>query len=817
MILKAESIPDEGREEHGEVLDRDVVDELKTSYLTYSMSVIVGRALPDVRDGLKPVHRRILYSMYESGLTSKRPYRKSARVVGEVLGKYHPHGDAAVYDTLVRMAQPFSMRYPLVDGQGNFGSLDGDSAAAMRYTEARLSKIAEEMLVDIEEETVDFVPNYDGTLKEPTVLPARLPNLLVNGTTGIAVGMATSMPPHNLREVVDALLLVLDNPEADLREIMNIIPGPDFPTGGIIVGKAPIMEAYHTGRGRIRVRAKTRLEVGKRSRIVVEEIPYQVNKANMLEKMAELIKAGDLQGIVDLRDESDKEGVRIVIELGRDANAEIVLRNLFAHTDLEVTYSIINLALVNNEPRVLSLKELLKHFLDHRRQVVRRRTEYRLRKSRERLHILEGLRLAIERIDETIKIIRSSSSPEEARGRLMERIGLSERQANAVLQMQLQRLTALERGKLEGEIEELTRTIRELTEILQVPGRLERVIREELVELKKRYGDERRTQIIEGGEEEVTDEDLIQRKDLVISLTAGGYVKSITLDAYRSQRRGGKGVRGVRTKEEDHVTHLFIASTHDYILFFTDKGKVYWLKGYQIPETPRGARGKPLIQLLRCLDPGEVVTTAIPVESFSKDEALAFVTQKGTVKRTSLEEFSRPRTTGIRALLLDEDDTLISVLKGTGESDILIATRWAQAVRFPEREARCMGRAARGVRGVRLAKGDEVVSATLVSPGDTLFSVTEYGYGKLTREGDYRRTRRGAKGVIAAKINMQTGGLVGVEVCPPESDILLSTDKGMVIRIPSSDVPLYGRNSRGVRIMRVDEGEKITDFTILPP
>jgi len=517
MILKAESIPDEGREEHGEVLDRDVVDELKTSYLTYSMSVIVGRALPDVRDGLKPVHRRILYSMYESGLTSKRPYRKSARVVGEVLGKYHPHGDAAVYDTLVRMAQPFSMRYPLVDGQGNFGSLDGDSAAAMRYTEARLSKIAEEMLVDIEEETVDFVPNYDGTLKEPTVLPARLPNLLVNGTTGIAVGMATSMPPHNLREVVDALLLVLDNPEADLREIMNIIPGPDFPTGGIIVGKAPIMEAYHTGRGRIRVRAKTRLEVGKRSRIVVEEIPYQVNKANMLEKMAELIKAGDLQGIVDLRDESDKEGVRIVIELGRDANAEIVLRNLFAHTDLEVTYSIINLALVNNEPRVLSLKELLKHFLDHRRQVVRRRTEYRLRKSRERLHILEGLRLAIERIDDTIKIIRSSSSPEEARGRLMERIGLSERQANAVLQMQLQRLTALERGKLEGEIEELTRTIRELTEILQVPGRLERVIREELVELKKRYGDERRTQIIEGGEEEVTDEDLIQRKDLVIS------------------------------------------------------------------------------------------------------------------------------------------------------------------------------------------------------------------------------------------------------------------------------------------------------------
>lgn len=814
--MKAESTPEEGMEENGAVFDRDVTDELKTSYLTYSMSVIVGRALPDVRDGLKPVHRRILYSMYESGLTSKKPYRKSARVVGEVLGKYHPHGDAAVYDTLVRMAQPFSMRYPLIDGQGNFGSLDGDSPAAMRYTEARLSRIAEEMLKDIEEETVDFLPNYDGTLKEPTVLPARLPNLLVNGTTGIAVGMATSMPPHNLQEVVDALLLVLENPEVELRELMEILPGPDFPTGGIIVGRAPIMEAYQTGRGRIRVRARTRIEEGrKRPRIIVEEIPYQVNKATMLEKMAELIKGGVLQGISDLRDESDKEGVRIVIELERDANPEIVLRNLLTHTDLEVTYSIINLALVNNEPRVLSLKELLTHFLDHRREVVRRRTEYRLRKSRERLHLLEGLKLAIDRIDETIEIIRQAPSPEVAREGLMERIGLSEEQANAVLQMQLQRLTALEREKLEEEIRGLARDIKEFTEILQIPGRLEQVIRDELLELKNKYGDGRRTEIIEE-EGEVRDEDLIQRKELVISLTAGGYVKSITLDAYRSQRRGGKGVRGQKTKEEDHVTQLFIASTHDYILFFTNQGRVYWLKGYQIPETPRGARGKPLVQLLRGLGPGEVVTTAIPVERFSEEESLIFVTRKGTVKRTSLGEFSRPRTTGIRAILLEEDDALISVLKGTGEKDILIATRWAQAVRFPGEEVRCMGRAARGVRGVRLAKGDEVVSATIVSPGDTLFSVTEYGYGKLTRESDYRRTRRGAKGVIAAKINMQTGGLVGIEVCPPDSEILLSTDAGMVIRVPASEVPLYGRASRGVKIMRVDEGEKITDFTILP-
>ncbi|MCD6383763.1 MAG: DNA gyrase subunit A, partial [Thermoplasmata archaeon] len=586
---------------------------------------------------------------------------------------------------------------------------------------------------------------------------------------------------------------------------------------GIIWGTVGLKEAYLNGRGRIKVRAKVRVETtGKRPRIIVEEIPYQVNKANMLEKMAELIKNKILEGIVDLRDESDKEGVRVVIELERGANPEILLRRLYAHTDLEVTYSIINLALVDNEPKMLSLLDLLKHFLDHRRVVVRRRTEHRLRKSQERLHLLEGLKRAIENLDETIKIIRGAKSIEEAREALMEKLALSRKQAEGVLQMQLQRLTGLEREKLLEEIKKLKKYIEDLTAILEEEGGVDKVVKEELLELKRLYGDERKTEIVEVEGEVLTDEDLIPRKDLVISLTSTGYVKSITLDAYRAQRRGGKGVRGVKIKEEDHVIELFTASTHDYILFFTDSGRVYWLKGYQIPETPRGARGKPLVQMLRGLGENERVTTAVPVKEFTEEEALIFVTKKGVVKRTSLMDFSHPRTTGIRAILLDEDDTLIEVLKGDGTKDVMIATRWALAVRFPESDVRLMGRAARGVIGIRLMKGDEVVSATLVGKGDRLFTVTEYGYGKLSREGDYRRTRRGAKGVIAAKTSMQTGGVVGVEVCPEESDILLSTDRGMVIRIPSSEVPVYGRNSRGVRIMKVDEGERITDFTILP-
>jgi DNA gyrase subunit A len=788
-----------------------IEEEMKHSYLDYAMSVIIGRALPDVRDGLKPVQRRILYAMFREGLLPGRKYSKCAGVVGEVLKKYHPHGDTAVYDALVRLAQDFNMRYPLIDGQGNFGSIDGDPPAAYRYTEARLAKIAEELLRDIDKDTVDFIPNFDETTTEPVVLPTRIPNLLINGSSGIAVGMATNIPPHNLTEIIDALLMLLDRPDATVQELMTKIKGPDFPTGGIIHGVEGIVEAYTHGRGTIKIRARARIEKPHKGpeQIIITEIPFQTNKARLIEKIASLIKEKKLEGISEIRDESDRDGIRIVIELKKGEMPQVILNNLYKNTQMETTYGIIMLALVGGQPRIMSLRRMLNHFLQHRREVILRRTRFELKKAEERAHILEGLKVALEYLDEIINLIRASKTPEEARVSLVNRYPLSEIQAQAILDMKLQRLTGLEREKIIKEYEETLKEIQRLKAILGSEVLVNQIIRDELIEIKNRYGDERLTEIV-AEVKEITIEDLITEEDMVITFSHAGYIKRNPLSEYRSQRRGGKGLIGMETKTEDYVENLFIGSTHDYILFFTNRGKLYWLKVYQIPEAGRASRGKAIVNLLQLQD-NERVTTAIPVKDFTEGYLVMF-TRKGVVKKTPLYEFSNPRGKGIIALSLDSGDELIAVRKTKGTDDLLIGTRNGLVIRFREEDVRPMGRTARGVRGINLREGDIVVSADVVQEKATILTVTERGFGKRTSVKDYPVHGRGGKGVISIKVNEKTGNAVGILQVKDEDEIVLITMLGKVIRIEASNIPVMGRNTQGVKLMDIDHEDRVVSL-----
>lgn len=793
----------------GKIVHRPIEDEMQKSYIDYAMSVIVGRALPDVRDGLKPVHRKILFAMHELGNSYNKPPKKSARIVGEVIGKFHPHGDIAAYDALVRMAQDFSLRYPLVDGQGNFGSVDGDGAAAMRYTEVRLAKIAELMLADIEKNTVDFVDNFDASLQEPVVLPTRLPNLLINGSSGIAVGMATNIPPHNLRETVDAIVHLVDNPEMETLELMEFIKGPDFPTGGIIYGINGIIEAYTTGKGRIKVRALADIEeLEGKDRIIVTEIPYQVNKANLIETIAELVKDKRIEGITDLRDESDRDGMRIVIELRKDIMADIVLNQLFAHTQMSVTFGVINIALVDNEPKVLPLKETIQHFIDFRKEVVIRRTNYELEQARKREHILKGLMIAVDNLDETIQIIRSSKNGEEARNRLMERFELDEDQAKAILDMRLQKLTGLEIESLRLEFEELLKIIADLEGILASPERVRTIIKEELLEIREQHGDERRTVIVEDALE-LDIEDLIPVEDMVVTITQDGYIKRVPLDTYKGQKRGGVGLIGMQTKEEDFLTDLFVTSTHDYLMFFTNLGRVYWLKAYRLPIGGRHAKGKPIVNLLPNLEEGELVNEIIPVSEFDDSRFLVFSTRKGIIKKTRLSAYSHVRSTGIIALNLDEGDELVETKLTDGIKEIVLASKKGQAVRFQESDVRPMGRPARGVRGIRLGDDDEVVSMAVVTPESNLLTLTENGYGKLSKVEDYRKTKRGGKGVITIKTTERNGMVVAVKEVAAGEELIVTSHQGMIIRVPVDQIRLSGRATMGVTIMRIKEDDTV--------
>lgn len=791
------------------VIEVGIEEEMKKSYIDYAMSVIVGRALPDVRDGLKPVHRRILYSMYELGLTHNRPYKKCARIVGEVLGKYHPHGDVAVYDTLVRMVQDFSLRYPLIDGQGNFGSIDGDAPAAMRYTEARLERIAEEMLADIDKETVDFVPNFDESLKEPSVLPAKLPQLLLNGSSGIAVGMATNMPPHNLDEVCDAVVRLIENPGATSEELMELVKGPDFPTGGFILGSKGIRQAYTTGRGTVKVRARAGIEEEKRNkaRIIVTEIPYLVNKSNLLENIASLVREKKIEEISDLRDESDKEGLRIVIELKANTTPKVVLRKLYKHTQMETSFGVINLALVDNEPKVLTLKDLLTQYLKHRKEVVVRRTRFELEKAEKRAHILEGLLVALDNINEVIKLIRGSKEAKEAKKGLMENFELTDVQAQAILDMRLQRLTALERGKIKEEHKQLLARIEEYKAILASEEKIFALIRDEVLEIKKSYGDDRRTEIIPE-EEEFNLEDLIAKEDMVITITQKGYIKSLPLSTYRSQRRGGKGIIGMEAGEGDTIKSLYVAQTHDYLLFFSNRGKVYWLKVYEIPTAGRYSRGKAIVNLLQ-LEKEERITATKKVKEFSPHSYLFFVTRKGRVKKTSLEAFKNPRAGGIIAINLEEGDSLVEVEQTTGEEEIILATRYGQAIRFNEGDVRPMGRAAMGVKGISLKAKDEVVGAEVLKKEETILAVTENGYGKRTRIEGYPLQSRGGKGVINIIPSIRNGPVVGILSVREKDEVVLTSAQGIVIRITARDVSVLGRNTQGVKIMNLKEEDRV--------
>ncbi|CAD7772937.1 DNA gyrase subunit A [Candidatus Methanoperedenaceae archaeon GB37] len=785
-----------------------IEEEMKRSYIDYAMSVIIGRALPDVRDGLKPVHRRILYAMYEQGMTSDRPYKKSARIVGDVLGKYHPHGDMAVYDSIVRMVQDFSMRYPLLDGQGNFGSVDGDSAAAMRYTEVRLAGIADEMLADIEKETCDFTPNYDGSLEEPSILPARLPNLLVNGSTGIAVGMATNMPPHNLGEVVDVLLLLIEKPDVSLRELMDEIKGPDFPTGAMIVGREGIVSAYATGRGSVRIRGVAEIEEdGGRQRIVVSELPYQVNKARLVEQIADLVRERKIVGVSDLRDESDKDGIRVVIEVSRHAEPRVILNQLYLHTPLETSFGIINLAIVDGTPKVLNLKEILTYHIEHRKEIIRRRSSYDLQMALERAHILEGLKIALESIDGVIRIIRSSRTPDLARRGLIEEYSLTETQAKAILEMRLQRLTALEREKIDHEHEELLLRIARLREILESEREVLKIIRDELLELKERYADSRRTRIIEG-DRDVTIEDLIAREDVLITITRRGYIKRQPVDTYRQQRRGGRGIIGVETREEDFVCDLMVASTHDQILFFTDRGRVHWLRVYEIPEGSRQSRGKAIINLIG-IGSDEKITAAIPIKRFEDNNYLLMSTKNGIIKKTSLSEFKRPRKGGIKAINLDENDRLVSVKLTDERREIILGTRLGKAIRFHEEQVRAMGRAAHGVIGIKLSREDTVIGMAIVEEGATLLTITENGYGKRTNFDEYRRTNRGGQGVINIITSPRNGEVVGIKTVHERDEIIITTEAGIIIRTEIKTIRIQGRSTQGVRIMNVQPGDRV--------
>jgi DNA gyrase subunit A len=798
--------------EGGRVVPVLMQDEMKRSYIDYSMSVIVGRALPDARDGLKPVHRRILHSMNEAGITHDKAYKKSARVVGDVLGKFHPHGDTAVYDSLVRMVQDFSLRYPLIDGQGNFGSVDGDSAAAMRYTEVRMDKITTEMLEDIKKGTVDFKPNYDGSLEEPEVLPSKLPNLLLNGSTGIAVGMATNMAPHNLGEVVDATVKLIDDPDTELSELRKIVKGPDFPTGGIIMGTSGIKSAYETGRSPIHLRAVTEIEEMKNDkfRIVVYELPYQVNKARLVESIANLVRDKKIEGISDLRDESGREGMRVVIELKKGINPKVLLNQLYKQTQLETTFGIINLALVDGVPRVLNLRELIQIYLKHRIDVITRRTAFDLRKAEERAHILQGLKVALDNIDEVIKLIRGSSTTEEAREGLISNFNLDETQAKAILDMRLQRLTGLEREKIDEEYNGLIDMIADLKDILANDERKYAIIKDEVLELKDKYGDERRT-LIQGSREELADEDLIPEEEVVVTSTQSGYIKNIPLQTYNMQHRGGRGVRGMETKEDDTVGSIFVASTHDYILFFTNHGKVYWQKVYDIPRGSRQSRGKAIVNLLELAE-GESVNAMIPVHDFEKDRYLFMGTRDGTVKRCSLSDFSNPRKAGIIAISLKEGDELVNVLQTDGNQDIMLASRHGKALRISEEDVRVMGRTARGVRGMKLAGSDVIVSLDVVDSDATLLTVTENGFGKRTPFDEYRTLHRGGQGVITIATDMRNGPVVNVKTVEDDDEIILTSSAGIVIRIPVTDIRVQGRNTKGVKIMNIRDKDKLVSL-----
>lgn len=793
------------------ILNEPVEHEMKKAYIDYAMSVIVGRALPDVRDGLKPVHRRILYAMNDMGLYHNRPHKKSARVVGEVLGKYHPHGENAVYDALVRMAQPFSLRYPLIDGQGNFGSVDGDTAAAMRYTECRLDRISSTMLQDIDKDTVDFMDNFDGSLKEPVVLPAILPNLLVNGSSGIAVGMATNMPPHNLSEVVDAIIMQIDNPDVSLMELMSVIKGPDFPTGGIIYGRSGILRAYSTGRGAITVRARTEIEEMKngKHRIVVTEIPYMVNKSRLLESIASLVKDREIDGITDLRDESDRSGMRIVIELRADVMEDIVLNQLFARTQLKTTFGINNLCLVNGEPKNLPLKSLINYYIEHRKDVITRRTQYLLKKAENRAVILDGLLIALDNLDEVIRLIRKAKTADEAKTTLMSRFLLKEIQARAILDMKLQRLTGMERQNVKDEYEQVKKEIEDYKDILAREERVLRMIKEELIDLKERYGDERKTDIIDQ-EIDIDIEDLIPEEDVVITITRTGYIKRMPVDIYHQQRRGGVGLKGMTTKDEDDVIDMFVASSHSYIMFFSSHGKVYWLKAYRIPEAGRHAKGRPIINLLPRMDKGERIVSTIHVREFAGDRFLLFTTKKGRVKKTPLEAYSRPRSTGIIAIALWEDDELIDTRITDGDRDVLIATKYGKAIRFHESEIRPMGRNSHGVVGIRLRGDDEVVSTSTGDDSSILLTITENGYGKLSWVRDYRRTHRGSYGVITIKVNVRNGPVKAVLNVSPDDELIVTSKEGMIIRMSVADLRVMGRATQGVRIMRLREGDAVS-------
>ena len=782
---------------------------MKISYLDYAMSVIIGRALPEVRDGLKPVQRRILYAMFREGLLPNKKYSKSAGVVGEVLKKYHPHGDTAVYDAMVRLAQDFNLRYMLVDGQGNFGSIDGDRAAAYRYTEARMAKISEELLADIDKETVDFIANFDETTVEPKVLPSKIPNLIINGAAGIAVGMATNIPPHNLGEVIDGLVMLLDDPDTTVEQLMTSIKGPDFPTGGFIHGTAGIRDAYATGRGLVRIRAKAKIEKehGGIESIIITEMPYQVNKARLIEKMAQLVREKQIEDISDIRDESDRDGIRVVIVLKRNAMAEVVLNNLYKHTQMQTTFGIIMLAIVSGQPRVLSLKTMLGHFIQHRRDVIMRRTRFELRKAQERAHILEGLKIALDHLDQIIALIRSSKNPEEAKNGLMAGYQLSELQAQAILDMKLQRLTGLERDKIVNEYKEILKEIAKLKAILESDKLVSKIIRDEFLEIREKYTDERRTEITEDTGE-ISIEDLISEEEMVITLSHTGYIKRNPLSAYRSQRRGGKGLTGMETKEEDFVEQLFIGSTHDYMLFFSNLGRLYWLKTYQLPEAGRAAKGKALVNLLQ-LSEGEYISTALPVRDF-KDGFLVMFTKNGTVKKTALSSYSNPRGKGIIAISLEEGDELISVRKTSGTNDLIIGTRNGIAIKFNEEDVRETGRTAIGVRGIRLEEKDEVVAAEVADEKATILTVAENGIGKRTRFDDYPLQGRGGKGVISLKLTDKSGKVAGLVLVRDEDEVVMITSAGKLNRIKCKGISVLGRNTQGVKVMNIGEGKIVS-------
>jgi DNA gyrase subunit A len=793
----------------GKVVPLDINVEMKHSYLDYAMSVIVGRALPDVRDGLKPVHRRILYAMHSLGLSPDKSHRKSAYIVGEVLAKYHPHGDTSVYDALVRLAQDFACRYPLVDGHGNFGSVDGDSAAAMRYTEARMAKISLEMLVDIDKDTVDFIPNYDAKNDEPTVLPARIPNLLINGSAGIAVGMATNIPPHNLAEVIDGVIMLINNPEVEIKELMTVIKGPDFPTGGTIMGREGIWNAYRTGRGSIKVRAKTEIEKTDSGRncIIVNEIPYQVNKARLIEKIADLVKEKKLDGISDLRDESDRRGMRIMIELKRDANPQVLLNQLYKHTQMQDSFGVNMLALVEGQPQVLNLKQFLFYYLEHQKDIIVRRTRFELKKAEDRAHIVEGLRIAVDNLDEVIRIIRASRTTDLAKKALCERFALSERQSEAIVEMRLRQLTGLELEKLELEFKELMARIAYLRGILASEKKVLEIIAKELLVIRKKFADPRRSVI---SDEEVTfgTEDLIPEEDAVITITNQGYIKRIPLDTYRSQRRGGRGVMAMGTKTEDFVRHLFVTTTHHFILFFTNQGKVYRLKVHEIPEAGRQAKGTAIVNLLY-IGGDEKISAVIPVKEFDSEQYLIMATSHGLVKKTSLDQYDTSRRDGIIAIFLNEEDQLVDVKLTSGDEQIVLATRKGQAIRFPEEQARPMGRNTRGVKGINLAPKDEVVGMEIVRPEANLLTVTANGFGKRTLLTEYRAQTRGGKGIINIKVNKRNGLVVAVQMIKGDEEIMMVSAEGIVIRFNAEDISKIGRATQGVTLMRLDKGDTV--------